>query len=56
MNLSILPSNLPIPKDDGRCKHLLGKNIPDVSLPNQNNNYLKLKREDSFRIVLFVFL
>ena len=52
MNFSILPPDLPIPEDDGSCKHLLGKTIPDISLSNQDDNDLKLKREASFRIVL----
>ena len=55
MNLSILPSDLPIPEDDGSCKHLLGKIIPDISLSNQDGNDLKLKREASFRIVLYCY-
>ena len=55
MNLSILPPNLPIPEDDGSCKHLLGKAIPDISLPNQDGSYLKIKRNVSFRIVLYCY-
>ena len=55
MNLSVLPPNLPIPEDDGRCSHLLGKIIPNISLPNQDDIYRKLKRPDSFRIVLYCY-
>ena len=55
MNLSILPSNLPIPKDDGSCKHLLNKTLPKISLANQNGNLLQLNRKDTFRIVLYCF-
>ena len=55
MNLSKLPSNLPIPKDDGACNHLLGEEIPDISLYNQDDNYLKLRRNDSFRIILYCY-
>ena len=55
MNFSILPPDLPIPEDDGSCKHLLGKTIPDISLSNQDGNDLKLKREASFRIVLYCY-
>jgi len=55
MNLSILPSNLPIPKDDGGCNHLLNQYIPEISLQNQDANYLKVNREDTFRIVLFCY-
>jgi len=55
MNLSSLPPNLPIPEDDGSCSHLLDKTIPDVSLPNQDGIYLKLRRDVSFRIVLYCY-
>ena len=55
MNLSSLPSNLPVPKDDGACKHLLNTKIPSVSLANQDGNLLKLKRNDTFRIILYCF-
>ena len=55
MNLSILPSNLPVPEDDGACKHLLNTSVPSVSLANQDGNLLKLKRKDTFRIILYCF-
>jgi len=55
MKLSKLPSNLPLPEDDGACNHLEGAAIPDISLPNQDNKFLKLKRNDSFRIVLYCY-
>ena len=55
MNLSKLPSNLPIPEEDGACRHLLNANIPSVSLANQEGNLLKLKRNDTFRIILYCF-
>ena len=55
MNLSILPSNLPIPKDDGCCKHLFGLTVPDISLLNQDGVYLRIKRKDTFRIVLYCY-
>ena len=55
MNLSILPSDLPVPKDDGACKHLFNKTIPNVSLVNHNGNLLQLNRNDTFRIVLYCF-
>ena len=55
MNLSVLPSNLPVPEDDGSCKHLLNQLIPEISLPNQEGNCLKLNRKDTFRIVLYCY-
>ena len=55
MNLSILPLNLPVPKDDGACKHLLNLTLPNISLANQSGNLLQLNRKDTFRIVLYCF-
>tara|TARA_Y100000590_G_C15064973_1_gene767823 strand:- start:19 stop:573 length:555 start_codon:yes stop_codon:yes gene_type:complete len=55
MNLSQLPPNLPIPIDDGSCNHLLNYKIPDISLFNQNGILLRLRRYDSFRIVLYCY-
>tara|TARA_Y100000590_G_C15360278_1_gene878660 strand:- start:244 stop:798 length:555 start_codon:yes stop_codon:yes gene_type:complete len=51
-----LPSNIPIPKDDGACDDLVDKRIPDISLLNQDEKMLKLNRSsDTFRIVLYCF-
>ena len=55
MNLSILPDNLPIPKDDGKCRHLLNSKIPDISLPNQDGNLLKLSRSDTFNLIIYFY-
>jgi len=55
MQLSVLPSNLPIPKDDGECKHLLDAIIPDIKLQNQDGINLKLRRNDSFRVILYCY-
>jgi len=52
MNLSILPKDLPKPKDDGACNHLTNKQIPDISLPNQDGNLLRLNRSDTFRLII----
>ena len=41
MNFLNIPSNLPIPEDDGKCNHLTNLTIPDIVLPNQDGNYLK---------------
>ena len=54
MNLSELPTNLPIPENDGKCEHLLHAIIPPISLPNQDGNLLKLNRADTFRLAMFI--
>ncbi|MGD2180853.1 peroxiredoxin [Lusitaniella coriacea] len=37
-----LPSNLPVPKDDGASFLLLGKSLPDVILPSTSGKQLNL--------------
>ena len=55
MNIYTLPSNIPIPKDDGACNHLNVLKIPEISLPNQDGIYLKINRQDTFRLVLYCY-
>lgn len=33
-NLYELPPDLPVPVDDGACKHLMGKRLPQLALPS----------------------
>ena len=37
-DLHTLPTNLPVPMDDGACDHLLGSVIPPVSLISTSGN------------------
>ena len=53
--LNSIPNNLPVPKDDGLCKHLLGMEIPEISLLTSNGDYIKLRRKESFRIVMYFY-
>jgi len=55
MNFTDLPKNLPKPNNDGGCDHLLNALIPDISLLTQNGSLLKLKRLDTFRLVIYCF-
>ena len=55
INLIDLPKNLTKPIDDGACDHLLNSIIPIISLPNQDDIFLKLNRSDTFRMVLFCY-
>ena len=55
MNFTVLPTNLPKPKQDGACDHLLNTKIPDISLPTQDGNFLKLNRTDTFRLVIYCY-
>jgi peroxiredoxin len=55
MKLTDLPTNLPKPVQDGACDHLLNLTIPDILLPTQDGNLLKLNRSDTFRLVVFCY-
>ena len=55
MNFNVLPQNLPIPKQDGACDHLLNTKIPDISLLTQDGNFLILNRTDTFRLVIYCY-
>jgi len=55
MNFKELPKNLFKPEQDEACSHLLHSAIPDISLPNQDGNLLKLNRSDTFRLVIFCY-
>lgn len=55
MNLINLTSNFPKPEWDRSCEHLLNSTIPNISLPSQDGNLLKLNRSDTFRLVIFCY-
>ena len=48
-------SNTLISKDKEVVKHLKNKSFPNISLPNQEGNLLRLHRIDTFRMVLYFF-
>ena len=52
-----MKENIDISKlnDDGSCSHLINRKFPDISLPNQYGNYLKLNRSDTFRLVIYFY-
>lgn len=54
-NLLDLPSNLPIPEDDGQSKHLTGMEIPDIELPTTLGTSLRLREAFRHRSVLFIY-
>jgi len=45
----------PIPVDDDAANHLKNLNIPNISLPNQEGNNLRLDRSDTFRMIIYCF-
>ena len=55
MEYSDLLKDIPVPEDDGGCNHLPNLILPEISLPNQDGNDLRLNRTDTFRIILYFF-
>jgi len=46
-----LPANLPVPKDDGACRHLLGCHFPDVSLVSTSGQHVNLRRRPGLTVL-----
>ena len=55
MNLTDLPIKLSKKEKSEDLNYLLNLKIPDISLPTQDDNLLKLSRFDTFRLVLFCY-
>jgi peroxiredoxin len=49
--LDQLPANLPVPTDDGGCRHLVGMRLPDVALPSTRNRRVNLSKVSARRVV-----
>ncbi|CAG0980316.1 Peroxiredoxin Bcp [Methylophilaceae bacterium] len=43
-NLSMLPENLPVPEDDGACRHLFHHALPDCDLQSTQGGYVNLSK------------
>jgi peroxiredoxin len=52
---TVLPPNLPRPKDDGAARHLKGAAIPDLDLPSTSNRLVNLSRVASSRVVVYCY-
>ena len=46
---------IPISNTDNVCQKLENYIFPEISLPNQNGNLLKLNRDDTFRLVIYFY-
>ena len=51
---TVLPSNLPVPEDDGAARHLTGMKLPDVTLPATTGPAVSLAKLTG-RTVLYVY-
>jgi len=52
--LRTVPGDLPVPLDDGACRHLSGLRLPSVSLPSTDGRFVDLSKVDG-RLVLFCY-
>lgn len=50
-----LPSNLPVPVDDGAASHLLGAALPDIQLPATNGTSVSLRAVSSRPSIFFFY-
>lgn len=50
-----LPPNLPIPRDDGACRHLAGMDAPDIDLPTTGNRRINFRAEAAVPMVVFFY-
>ena len=50
-----LPNDLPVPVDDGACRHLPGTTFPSIALRSTANRLVDLSREPARRIVVYAY-
>jgi peroxiredoxin len=53
-NPTILPPNIPAPKDDGAARHLPGKKLPDLALPATSGAAVNLAKLTG-RTVVYIY-
>ncbi len=54
-DLMNLPSNLPIPEDDGACDHLSGMRVPSIQLLSTAERMVDLALESKKPTVVFIY-
>jgi peroxiredoxin len=52
---STLPAGLPVPSDDGAADHLLGADLPRLSLRSTADRELDLRQESHRTLVLYIY-
>lgn len=52
-NIYMLPSDLPVPEDDGACDHLPGSGLPSVALTNTAGESVDLSAVSGWAVVYF---
>ncbi len=54
-NLMQLPTDLPIPEDDGACAHLTGMAVPAIALPSTAGGLVNLAEAAAMRTIVYVY-
>ncbi len=54
MSLEQIPNNLPVPKDDGACDHLIGMKFPDVTFNCTDGSKTSIDKQSGF-IVIYIY-
>lgn len=54
-DLTKLPDNLPAPKNDGACDHLLGKTVPSIALLATDGSRVDLSSFTDRRVVVYAY-
>ena len=49
------PANLPIPEDDGACRHLVGMDVPDIALPATSGETIRLGQAPTRWTVVYAY-
>jgi peroxiredoxin len=53
-NPNVLPSNIPVPQDDGAARHLAGMTLPDIALPATQGPAVNLSKLQG-RSVVYIY-
>lgn len=51
MNLYSLPKGLPVPTDDGKASHLMGKKLPSIELPSTSGTVVNLSLLSGWSVI-----
>jgi peroxiredoxin len=50
-----LPADLPVPVDDGACRHLPGMAVPSIKLHSTSDRWVDLSTERSPRVIVYCY-
>jgi peroxiredoxin len=54
-NLFELPKDLPVPKDDGACRHLVGMRMPSIALKSTGGGSVDIASVEAPRVIIFAY-